>query len=166
MGEEFLGVAGVGDDADRVGSAVLDLAGVAEGLQGFGDRGDGGFVADDRAGGGFDVHGFVAVIVAAADEHATLACSLGGLTASLFGVGVGLGGADDLVQPVRRDRVDQRRDPPVDVRRGVLGQLHARRGELAGFPRGGVAGQYAGPGEGEPVAECQGLADEPGRDHG
>ena len=88
LGEEFLGVAGVGEDPDRVGAAVLDRAGVAEGLQRLGDRGQGRLVADDCTGGGLDVHGFGAVVGGAADEHAAFAGLLGGLGARQVGVGV------------------------------------------------------------------------------
>ena len=42
LGEEFLGEAGVGQDVDGVGAAVLDQSDVAELFQGFGDVGDGG----------------------------------------------------------------------------------------------------------------------------
>ncbi|WP_238151732.1 hypothetical protein, partial [Kribbella sindirgiensis] len=72
MVEEFLGVAGVGEDFDGVGAAVLDGAGVAEGFEGFGDVGDGRVAAVHGCGGGFDVDGFVAVAVAAADVDAAV----------------------------------------------------------------------------------------------
>ncbi|WP_371401391.1 hypothetical protein [Kribbella sp. NBC_00662] len=165
MAQELLGVAGVGDDADGVGAAVLEVARVAEGLEGVGDRGDGRVVPDDRGGGSLGEQGFVAVVVAAADEDAALVCCLGGLVAGQVGIGVESGRADDLVQPVRRDRVDQRRDALVDVPCGFLGQFHARGCELACLPRGGVTGLYARPGEREPVPQRQRLADEPRGHH-
>ncbi|WUJ75263.1 hypothetical protein OG809_18760 [Kribbella soli] len=160
LGEQLLGEAGVGDDADRVGAAVLHLAGVAEGLEGFGDRGDGRVVADHRAGRSLHVDGLVAVHIAAADEDAAFARCLGGLVAGQVGVGVEFGGADDLVEAVRGDGVDQRCDALVDVPGGVLGQLHTQRGELTRLPGRGVAGLDAGPGEREPVPQRQRLAEE------
>ncbi|WP_238151256.1 hypothetical protein, partial [Kribbella sindirgiensis] len=72
MGEEFLGEAGVGEDLDRVGAAVLDRAGVAELLERFGDVGQGRVEPVDPGGSGFDVDGFVAVAVAAADVDAAV----------------------------------------------------------------------------------------------
>ena len=132
----------------------------------LGDRVEGRLVADDCTGGGFDVHGLGAVLVAAADEHTPFAGLLGGLGPRQVRVGVHLRGLDDLVQPVRGDGVDESRDPLVDVGGGVLGQFRAVGDDPAGLPRGRVTGLDSGPGEGEPVPQRQGLAEVVGGDPG
>ncbi|WP_202878557.1 hypothetical protein, partial [Kribbella jejuensis] len=153
MGEEFLGEAGVGEDAYGFGSAVLEWARVAEGFEGFGDVGDGGVVAVDGGCGGFDVDGFVAVFVAAADVHASVVGRLGGLVGGALRVGVLLGGLGDLLETVRGDRVDDRGDAAVDVLGCGVVEFGAGAHDLPGFPWGGLACLDPGPGQREPVAQ-------------
>ncbi|WP_432886779.1 hypothetical protein ACQPYH_04150 [Kribbella sp. CA-245084] len=104
----------------------------------------------------------MASLIAAADEHAPLVGCFGRLVAGQVGVGVCLGGTDDPVQPVRRNAVDQRCGAFVDGAGGLFGQFQAGRGEAAGFPRGGITGQDAGPGEREPVLQRERFTKEAG----
>ncbi|MEU4295700.1 hypothetical protein AB0E63_46435 [Kribbella sp. NPDC026596] len=163
MGEEFLGVAGVGDDADGFRAAHLNPAGVAEDLQGVGNGRDGGIVASDRTGGGRDVHRSRAVVVRPAHKHAMLARLLLSLGTGGGGIGMHLRGGDDLVQPVRRQRVDDRRDPLIDIAGGLLGQLRTLRHDPTRLPWRRLTGPDAGPGEREPVPQRQRVTYEVGR---
>ena len=97
------------------------------------------------------------MLAGATDEHAPLAALLLGLGPGQVGVGVHLGGPNDLVQPVRRDRVHDRRHPLVDVAGRLGGQLQAGGGEQPRLPRRRLAAADLGPGEREPVPQRQRL---------
>ncbi|WP_405058031.1 hypothetical protein OG474_35570 [Kribbella sp. NBC_01505] len=100
-GEELFGVAVVGHDADGGRAPGVDVALVALGQQGVGDRVDARVVASHIGGAGLDDRGLGAVLVGVADPDASLLGLLVRFGLGPRGIGADLRGLDDLGQPGR-----------------------------------------------------------------
>ncbi len=159
LGEEFLGEAEIGHDADRGCASLLQAALVAEHLQTLGDLRDPCLVTVHRSGWGLDHAGLRPGVIGAADEHATLPILGVGLSARLAGVGMNLRGLDDLGQPPWRDRVQQMRDPLIDVQRRLERQIEAVPGQQTRLPWRRFTGQNPSPREGKSGPQRQGRPD-------